>query len=391
MPWSARLPMLAQLAPLTQLRGVVVLGAVSAYWVCASVQPARAEVPVDVDEPRPSASLTYERQRGAERCPDDAELRDAVSARLGYVPFRDDAPQHVRTVIRAERGGLLATVDVFDADGEVVGQREIRSRTRDCEELARGVALAISVAIDPVSLLGPPTDPAPQPDPGPAPTGGDATRTPEQPTDEAAVTPDPGTEGPDSAPEMDPPGELAPNPSSDVVAASPPGEGASRDAMHTWLALDGQLTYEVVPQLRPAVALRLVVERARWATELVVRGVFPASATSTLGRVTAWQTDLHAYACGKARFLRGCAGAFVGVMPARGARIDQPRRGVGLVTGAALALGFDHLFGQRFTFSARVGVDVPLLRPRLELDDTRVWRGAPVSGLVSVGIGARLR
>jgi hypothetical protein len=86
----------------------------------------------------PTSSLTYERQRGAEQCPDEAELRDAVSARLGYVPFRDEAPQHVRTVIRGERGGLLATVDVFDAVGELVGQREIRSRTRDCEELARG-------------------------------------------------------------------------------------------------------------------------------------------------------------------------------------------------------------------------------------------------------------
>ncbi|MBK7155435.1 MAG: hypothetical protein IPH72_27260 [Sandaracinaceae bacterium] len=90
----------------------------------------------------PTSSPDLRAATGAEQCPEEARaLRDAVSARLGYVPFRDDAPQHVRTVIRRDRGGLVATVDVFDAAGEQVGQREIRSRTR--------VALAISVAIDP--------------------------------------------------------------------------------------------------------------------------------------------------------------------------------------------------------------------------------------------------
>ena len=93
---------------------VIQLGAVVAV-IAGSGAHAQGAGDENGEAVHPTSSLTYERQRGAEQCPEEAELRDAVSARLGYVPFRDDAPQHVRTVIRRDRGGLVATVDVFDA------------------------------------------------------------------------------------------------------------------------------------------------------------------------------------------------------------------------------------------------------------------------------------
>lgn len=326
----------------------------------------------------PTSSLTYERQRGAERCPDEAELRDAVSARLGYEPFRDDAPQHVRTVIRAERGGLLATVDVFDAAGEQVGQREIRSRTRDCEELARGVALAISVAIDPVSLLGPgpvaAVDPVPVPVPVPDPV--------------PVPVPDPGTGG-ESEPEPEP----EPEPEAQSEAESESETDAGAGDRRVVVALDVLVGWEVVPKVRPGFGLRVNIDRGWLGSELALRGWVPAEvgAESGDGRVSAYQLDVRALGCVVGSGFRGCVGGFAGLMPARGSGVPNAQRGLGVVAGVAASVGYDLGLGERVLLGARVGLDVPLLQPSLRLSNAEVWQGAPVSVFLAIGVGVRLR
>lgn len=100
----------------------------------------------------PTTRLTYQRGTGAEHCPDEAVLRKAVSARLGYDPFFPWADRTIVARIEADRGIVRGSVELLDEQGVVRGSRKLHAKENQCEELVSGMALAISIAIDPTSL-----------------------------------------------------------------------------------------------------------------------------------------------------------------------------------------------------------------------------------------------
>jgi hypothetical protein len=114
-----------------------------------------------------TVAFEYRREAGAEGCPDEASMKALVAAALGYDPFRTDAPRSIGLTIKKRAG-------VFEA--RIVAQEGERTLSdRGCAELARATALAISVAIDPLSFrrtttstIAPPPPPPPAPPP-PAP------------------------------------------------------------------------------------------------------------------------------------------------------------------------------------------------------------------------------
>jgi hypothetical protein len=116
----------------------------------------------------PHARLRYD--RGSDSCPDEAALRDAVSARLGYVPFADDAALVIEATIRRTGRGFRGELRVLAADGTLRGERSVASADGDCDELGRALALAISVAIDPLSLTRGAATSVPEPVVEPAPS-----------------------------------------------------------------------------------------------------------------------------------------------------------------------------------------------------------------------------
>jgi hypothetical protein len=124
--------------------------------------------------PRPvlaeeKARLVYVRGAGANDCPSEVQLRLWVIARLGYDPF---SPQASRVVIARIEGAdeqLQGSVEVADHQGVSTGRRELSSKAAQCQELARALALSISLAIDPERASAAPTQPAPAREPEPAP------------------------------------------------------------------------------------------------------------------------------------------------------------------------------------------------------------------------------
>jgi hypothetical protein len=56
----------------------------------------------------PTSRLTYVRGPGAEKCPDEAELRRAVAERLGYDPFFPAANRTIVAEITRTQGGYAA-------------------------------------------------------------------------------------------------------------------------------------------------------------------------------------------------------------------------------------------------------------------------------------------
>jgi hypothetical protein len=117
----------------------------------------------------PQAHLLYVRERGAEDCPDDVAMRATVAAHLGREPFSEHAGTTVSVTLSGTINGLRAKIELVDAVGEVTGARELQSRRRDCVDLAPAVALAISLAVDPLSGA-PEPDAAPSPSPSPSPS-----------------------------------------------------------------------------------------------------------------------------------------------------------------------------------------------------------------------------
>jgi hypothetical protein len=120
------------------------------------------------------ARLVYVRGPGTDECPAEVDLRLLVMARLGYDPF---SPQASRVVIsRVERRGdrLVSNLEVIDEVGMSTGQRELIAQPGRCGELARALALSISLAIDPERASQPSATKPPKPPEDPVPAADQA-------------------------------------------------------------------------------------------------------------------------------------------------------------------------------------------------------------------------
>ncbi|MEO6600055.1 MAG: hypothetical protein ABIQ16_09305 [Polyangiaceae bacterium] len=104
--------------------------------------------------PGDATRLEYARSEVAKHCPDRDALRSAVTRRLGYDPFFPVARQTIVVEITNVDGGLRAQMHLVDEQGMIIGSRELRDRTDQCDELVASLALAISIALDPSAALG---------------------------------------------------------------------------------------------------------------------------------------------------------------------------------------------------------------------------------------------
>jgi hypothetical protein len=127
-------------------------------------------------------------------CPDATELEAVVSARLGFDPFADDAPNLVlvRITPRADAAGALdGHIEWRDARGHWAGEQAFPRVGTDCLRLARTMAFALAVQIQLLARSGeanagggpaaderrpapalvdtPPAEPPRRPPPAPAP------------------------------------------------------------------------------------------------------------------------------------------------------------------------------------------------------------------------------
>lgn len=101
------------------------------------------------------------------QCPAKERLISAVVARLGTVPFADDATETVEVRVLRSGEALTAQVSRYGPAGES-GRRELSSPTLDCSELFRALELAVAIAIDPrAGLVRPAVKAAPAPLPVP--------------------------------------------------------------------------------------------------------------------------------------------------------------------------------------------------------------------------------
>lgn len=111
-------------------------------------------------ESSPTARLVYVRGAGAEQCPDEEALKQAVSARLGYDPFRPFVSNTLFAEVHREGGRFTGSVKMVDERGLERGSRHLEESSSDCEEIMTALALSMSIAIDPRSAFRPPASDA---------------------------------------------------------------------------------------------------------------------------------------------------------------------------------------------------------------------------------------
>jgi hypothetical protein len=132
---------------------------------CVGASSAAVAAPADAV----TARLVYSPGKHAAACPSREDVEDAVSARLGYVPWVADAPTGVVMQIQDGEPGLQAAVAFVDAAGVTTGRRAFRSPAGDCRELVATATLSISVTLDPMVMLRPASAPPPAPPQPPPP------------------------------------------------------------------------------------------------------------------------------------------------------------------------------------------------------------------------------
>ncbi len=122
----------------------------------------------------PTLQLAWVRGPGAEGCPTSDAVRAAVAARTGRDPFTLSGERSFEVVITRAGDTWVGSFLDRAADGTVLGERRLETRSADCESISLALVLSLSLS---VSSILPPTAPVPSstvapppPAPPPAPT-----------------------------------------------------------------------------------------------------------------------------------------------------------------------------------------------------------------------------
>ena len=287
--------------------------------------------------PTPTARLSYARDPAATDCPDERDLRNAVSARLGYDPFASDAANQVSVTLTRAGRGLDARVVVADGAGHTTGSRRLTSATGDCAELGSALALAISIAIDPLSL----------------------------------------SAAPSRAPVVR---EAAPIPLPSERAAPPPLTVATSVGLHVALgATPGAVG--------AGTDLQVAVRRSSGSLALAGR-IDPmiGSDGGGDGRVRATLVVAGLVPCFHHHWLAGCALGYAGVLRGTGSDVSVARQASTFYAalGARLALAIP--LGGIFALDVHLDGLGVLTRTTLEIGGVAIWTTPPLSAVLGSGL-----
>ena len=308
----------------------------------------------------PTSRLVYVRAPGAESCPDEPAMRRAVATRLGYDPFRPFANTTLTAEVRREKNVFRGRVRLVDEAGVERGARDLESRADDCSDLTTAMALSMSIAIDPLSMMRPQPsgDPPPEAAPDPAP-----------------VDPAP----PSPAPPAPPPADVPPPPIAPRKDAPDPARFA--------LGVGGHLAFGVAPA--PALGFRISGELATQRLSIGLEGRFDLAASAESSEGGRARTSLAGAAlvpCLRVPLAWVCAVALVSRVEAEAVGVSAPRGDAFLFLGGGGRLVTAIPLPQ--DFSLRIGGDV-LAHPvpfELTLNGQRVYRSSAVSAIAGLAV-----
>ena len=302
------------------------------------------------------AKLIYVRGPGAERCPDEQTLRAAVRARVGYEVF---LPSSLKTVVvevaPTTPRGYRGRVQIVDERGLLVGERAMESKSDDCSDLIRALALAISIATDDGALDSVVAAPASPP--------------PLAPSAPLDVEP-PAALSPAVAPPGGPPVE-------------PPATRGARLAVSigpTW-----NLGAEPAASFGGEATVSLQYPGASLGVD--VRADIPSSTAAKGGRVRAWLVAASLAPCLRLEHLFACVLGGAGSFTAEGTDIAAPHSQSAAILLVGGRLGLEAMLGERAFVVAHGDLLGLFPRHSVQIDGENVFQIGPVSASLGVGAG----
>jgi len=312
-----------------------------------------------------TARFVFDRQDGAESCPDAAQIRAAIVQRLGFDPFDSDAPRSVACTVTHTGGIFRARIELAAGPAAARTEREIVSSDKDCAELADAVAIALSVALGARPAIRPPATPELA-----------ASSRPAQPVRSPMAAAPP---APAPRPTLE---ALAVTPAPALPEIAPPPSPRSRYT----LGGEAGLAIGLGPGPAPSARLFAAVRRRDISLELAGRVMGSSSADFGGGTVEAWLADVSLSPCLHRDPLAVCVFGAAGILSARaeGFSITSETRAPAAVLGARVSL--------RYPLSAHVAVRLtgelgtPLAIAHLVVDGRDAWVSPRLNGGLGLGV-----
>lgn len=311
-----------------------------------------------------TVSLEYAAGPG---CPDAADFKAVVIARLGYDPFIDGAPDHVLVRIAGRGGAIDGHIEWRDAAGKWAGEQTFPSISTDCPGLARAMGFALAVQIQFLAKAN--VAPHEAAAPAAAARTPDAVAAPPFATPPVAPTPASQTAAVTSVANLAPTG--GPRPMFAVGAGPSVGFGLSSSPV-----LLGRIFGAVV---WPHVSI-----------ELAAVASLPTTTRRPDGAGVS-QQHLFASAAGCAVVTRwtACLVANAGVVGLAGEDIERPTAARVPIVATGVRLGVIERLGDRIFLNAHADGLANLIRWTASLDNVPVWSAPPFGAAIGVDAGVR--
>jgi hypothetical protein len=321
---------------------------------------------------RRTARLAYVTDPGAEGCPSEPEFRARVAARLGYAPFEDRSERLVTVRLSPAGEGLEGRVGVRNAAEENDRVRTFDVPERNCEELARSVVLAVSIAIDPTSLGGASSTLAGPPESSPA----EPAEPPTSDLDPEYARPQPATAAATSP--VSPAAPPRPEPATPHADPAVPG---------MWLALTGSLG--AGPDL--ATVGTGVGFELRWrhaSASLAARVDLPRQQAAGGGEIEGHLIFAELAVCARFAPVLACGLAGAGAMRVAGRDLVDAQEVflAHVALGARGGLEIELL--EELSLRALLDLWVPLTPAEVRVGATTAWVMPPLHGTLAVALAA---
>jgi hypothetical protein len=290
------------------------------------------------------------------------ELRRMVTDQLGHDPFRPEADRTVAITITKTEAGFQGRIVWKEADGRLVGERLVGSRSRDCHQIAANVAFAVVVQLQLIEL--------------------GASQAEEDTSGSAQSSPPKTADQPDLAPatvERQIPSVEAP-----TVRDRP-----SPARLMLALGAGPAVGMGIAPEATALGRLFVVARFRRWSAEIAADGALPVTQREPDGSgVSVSALGSSVAGCGHLSVVSSCLLGRLGWLYTRGPGVDAPRGSWTRFNEVGVRLAGTKDLG-RFSVSVHADGLVMLSRWNVLLNDAVVWRVPRVGGVVGFDVALR--
>lgn len=315
---------------------------------------------------RPSTFIVRLEYDAVPGCPDVADFKAVVIARLGRDPFSDSAPDHVLARITARTRALDGRLEWRDAKARWAGEQTFPLVTTDCVHLTRVMGFALSVQIQLLENT--------RADDAPATAPHDDRSFDLLVTTPSAAAPAP-AEPPAVRVVVSPPPSPRPRLGPELVLGAGPSVGVGMSSRPILLGrVFGGLAW-------PHVSIELAAEASRPATTRRADGAGFVQQQLLLGLA----------GCTISTPWRVCLVAKAGAVRMAGEDLDTSTSAMVPVVEAGARVGAVQRLGQRVFLSAHLDGLTVLSRWTATLDHVPVWTAPRFAGALGLDAGVRFR